>query len=295
MNTSVNHGVQSYLQPITAYDPRCLAYGDFPTQEPDRPETGTLIEQVFAYYQEALWATPRALGYLERCRITDRGLIHDTEVGFVDRTLGKQLPNGKTLDGALIRGQLQRLGLFLGTGGEFFRGALVFPCRNDRGKLTGAYGQRITPALRRGTPYQLYWALQPVQSFQRKAITSHQHLILCQHPLDQLILRSVGFSNVVTTLGANGFSDRHIRQFVAAGTQSVCLAFENTQDGNRLAGLMAQVLDESGISCLRPELPAGRGIADFIMHNGKGALILAIQRAKPWRQTYEGLREVRLC
>lgn len=294
MNT-LNHGVQSYLQPIAAYDPRCLGYIDFPTQEPDRPETGTLIEQVFAYYQEALWATPRALGYLEHHSITDRAVIHEAEVGFVDRTLGKQLPNGKTLDGALIRGQLQRLGLFLSTGGEFFRGALVFPCRNDRGKLIGAYGQRITPALRLGTPYQLYWALQPVQSFPRKALDSQQHFILCQHPLDQLILRSVGFSNVVTTLGANSFSDRHIRQFVAAGTQSVCLAFENTRDGNHLAGLVAQVLDESGISCLRPALPAGKGIADFITHYGKDALILAIQRAKPWRQTYEGLREVWLC
>lgn len=281
--------------PSAVYDPRWLGYADFPEIDDDNPTNQTLIDQIFAYYQETLFCNPQALGFLGQLGIDDAELLKQLGVGFVDRTLGKQLPSGRTRSGALIRGNLQRLGLFVGSGGEFFRGALVFPIRNQCGEITEAYGERITPRLRPGTPYHLYWSLQSAGFYSAQALHQHQEMILCKNPLDALILLSAGYRNVVATLGLRGFGTEHLEAIAGSRVRRVTLAFDGTVNGHQTSRLVAQALSTCGIGCSRLAFPAGMDLKGYVLAQGTEALRFLVRGAQPCSQTYEALREDGLC
>ena len=250
MNTHAAH-------PAAAYDPRVLGYADLSGPEDTGVAGQTLTRQIFGYYQEALFYSPRALNFLNSLGISDAGLLKHWGVGFVDRTLGKQLPDGDTQEGAWIRGRLQRMGLFVASGGEFFRGALVFPNTDYEGEITEAYGERITPKLRSGTPYHLYWSLRHTGFFNQAVLECHQEIVLCKNPLEGLILSASGFTNVVATLGLRGFDVAQLDALAASGVRRVTTAFENTVEGDQVSRLVSQALSMYRVDCYRLALPPG--------------------------------------
>ncbi|MET0116423.1 MAG: hypothetical protein ABW090_03260 [Sedimenticola sp.] len=284
MSVHTNH-------PAAAYDPHLLGYVDFPGIEESDSVSKTLIDQVFSYYQEALFSTPRALEFLQNLGISDKGLLKEWGVGFSDRTLGKQLPDGDTQDGAWLRGNLQRKGLLVASGGEFFRGALVFPNVDDRGEITEAYGERITPKLRSGTPYYLYWSIRNAGFFNQKALGDHQSIFLCKNPLEALILSAAGYPNVVATLGLGGFDAEQLDALVGSRVCRVTTAYENTPEGRRVARLVSQALSACGIACYRLMLPSGMDLKGYVLKHGADALERLVNGSRPCVQTYEGLRE----
>jgi len=239
--------------------------------------------------------SPRALDFLQQVGIDDTELLKKMGIGFVDRTLGKQLPLGRTKAGALIRGNLQRLGLFVGSGGEFFRGALVFPNRNERGEITEAYGERITPRLRLGTPYHLYWSVQFAGFYNAQALHQSKEIILCKNPLEALILLSAGYCNVVATLGLRGFGTEHLEALADSRVRSVTIAFDGTVIGDQTSRLVAQALNACGIGCSRLAFPAGMDLKDYVLEHGTAALRFLVSGAQSCAQTYESLRGDGLC
>ncbi|WKD51041.1 toprim domain-containing protein [Microbulbifer spongiae] len=281
--------------PSAVYDLRWLGYADFPEIDGDNPTNQTLIDQVFAYYQEALFYNPRALDFLRQLGIEDAELLKRLGIGFADRTLGKQLPLGRTKAGALIRGNLQRLGMFVGSGGEFFRGTLVFPNRNEHGEITEAYGERITPRLRPGTLYHLYWSVQSAGFYNVRALHQFQEIILCKNPLEALILLSAGYRNVVATLGLRGFGTEHLEALAGSRARSVTIAFDGTVKGDQTSRLVAQALSTCGVECSRLAFPAGMDLKGYVLEHGTEALRFLVSGAQPCAQTYEALREDGLC
>jgi len=281
--------------PAAAYDPRLLGYVDFSGPEETGSAGRTLTQQIFGYYQETLFCTPRALDFLQKLGISDAGLLKQWGVGFVDRTLGKQLPDGDTQEGAWIRGSLQRMGLFVASGGEFFRGALVFPNTDDQGEITEAYGERITPKLRSGTPYNLYWSMQHGGIYNQAALDTHQDIFLCKNPLEGLILSAAGFPNVVATLGLRGFDVAQLDSLAGGGVHRVTTAFENTPEGSRASRLVSQALSMYGVDCYRLALPPGMDLKGHVLRYGADALQSLVKSSRPCVQTYEALREDGLC
>ncbi len=277
--------------PAAAYDPRMLGYVDFAGPEETGSTGQTLIRQIFAYYQETLFCTPRALAFLSKLGVSDTGLLEQWQVGFVDRTLGKQLPSGETREGAWIRGSLQPKGLFVASGGEFFRGALVFPNVDGQGVIAEAYGERITPKLRSGTPYQLYWSDHHAGFYNQAALTRHRSILLCKNPLDGLILTAAGFSNVVATLGSRGFDVPQLDALAGGGVEQVTTAFDNTPEGTRASRLVSQALSFYGIACRRLVFEVGTGPKEHVCSHGAGSLESLFKDSRPCVQTYESLTE----
>ena len=105
------------------------------------------------YYHETLLASPEALDYLNRRGIGSEEAIKAFKLGFANRTLGYRLPEKNRVEGAAIRGQLQRLGLLRESGHEHFNGSVVIPIIiASSGEVTEIYGRKITEGLRPGTP-----------------------------------------------------------------------------------------------------------------------------------------------
>ena len=67
--------------------------------------------QVIEYYHQSLLQSPEALDYLKRRGIGSEEAIRTFKLGFANRTLGYRLPEKNRVDGAALRGQLQRIGM----------------------------------------------------------------------------------------------------------------------------------------------------------------------------------------
>jgi len=69
--------------------------------------------------------SPEALAYLVKRGIANGEAIARFKLGFANRTLGYRLPAKNRKEGAAIRGQLQRLGLYRSSGHEKFSGPIL--------------------------------------------------------------------------------------------------------------------------------------------------------------------------
>ncbi|MFZ0006951.1 MAG: CHC2 zinc finger domain-containing protein, partial [Steroidobacteraceae bacterium] len=118
-------------------------------------EDTKLLTQVIEYYHETLLASPEALEYLARRGLGSQEAIRTFRLGYANRTLGYRLPARTRVEGAAIRGQLQRIGLWRESGHEHFNGSIVIPVIAPSGEVTEVYGRKITHGLRPGTPLHL--------------------------------------------------------------------------------------------------------------------------------------------
>ena len=98
-----------------------------------------LLVQVVDYYHQTLLQSPEAMQYLEKRGIASADAVRTFKLGYANRTLGYRLPAGNRVEGAQIRGRLQRLGLYRESGHEHFNGSLVIPVISERGEVTEIY------------------------------------------------------------------------------------------------------------------------------------------------------------
>src|SRR5690606_28790983 len=115
-----------------------------------------LIASVFEYYHETLKQSPEALGYLEKRGLRSQEMVERFRLGFANRTLAYRLPQKNRRAGAEVRGKLQAVGILRDSGHEHFNGSLVIPIFDAENRVVHAYGRKITPGLRKGTPLHLY-------------------------------------------------------------------------------------------------------------------------------------------
>ncbi len=106
-----------------------------PTTLETRTEDARLLAQVIDYYHQTLKQSPEALAYLEKRGLANAEAIDRFKLGYANRTLGYRLPAKNRKEGAAIRGQLQRLGLYRPSGHEHFSGSLVIPVINEQGQI----------------------------------------------------------------------------------------------------------------------------------------------------------------
>jgi len=71
-----------------------------------------LLEHVIDYYHRTLKQSTEALEYLQRRGLHDDALIEQFNLGYSNRSLGYRLPVKNRKQGALVRKQLQRIGLY---------------------------------------------------------------------------------------------------------------------------------------------------------------------------------------
>jgi DNA primase catalytic core len=204
-----------------------------------------LLSQVIEYYHETLLGSPEALDYLNRRGIGSEEAIKSFKLGFANRTLGYRLPEKNRIEGAAIRGQLQRLGVLRESGHEHFNGSVVIPIIALSGEITEVYGRKITEGLRPGTPNHLYLPGAHRGVWNESALADNPEIILCEALIDALTFWCAGYRNVTAAYGIEGFTADHLAAFKRHGTMRVLIAYDRDEAGDRAAEKLAGQLTSS--------------------------------------------------
>ena len=214
----------------------------------------TLLQQVIHYYHERLKQSPAALEYLEGRGIKNEEALQTFKLGFADRTLGLRLPQKNRREGAEIREQLTKIGLYRESGHEHFNGSIVIPVMDETGVITEVYGRKINDNLRPGTPLHLYLPGPHRGVWNPQALRSEE-VILCESLIDALTFWVNGFRNVTTSYGIEGFTEELLAGLIDHRVKKVFIAYDRDEAGERAAAKLADKLIGEGLECCRIQFP----------------------------------------
>src|SRR5271167_4328661 len=246
-------------------------------------EDAKLLIQVIEYYHETLLGSAEALDYLKRRGIGSEEAIKTFKLGFANRTLGYRLPASTRVEGAALRGQLQRLGLYRGSGHEHFSGSLVIPVISSEGEVTEVYGRKLNDNLRAGTPLHLYLQGPHRGVWNESALAAAQEIILCEALIDALTFWCAGYRNVTASYGVEGFTADHLAAFKAHHIERVLIAYDRDEAGDRAAEKLAQQLTAAGLDAYRILFPKGMDANEYALKVGPPAKSLGVAiRAAQW-------------
>jgi DNA primase len=238
-------------QPSTKLGPRLQAIAQ--PEEPDAVVLGRVVD----YYHATLKQSPEALAYLEHRGLMHAEMVDYFKLGFANRTLGYRLPLKALKSGALIRGQLQRLGIYRESGHEHFRGSIVIPIIGEQGEVLEIYGRKITPNLRTGTPLHLYLPGPHRGIFNLQALKVSKEIILCEALLDALTFWCAGFRNVTSAYGVEGFTGELREAMKEHRVKKVLIAYDRDAAGDKAADKLAPQLADFGMEVFRVLFPKG--------------------------------------
>jgi DNA primase len=242
-----------------------------------------LMIQVIEYYHETLLGSPEALDYLKSRGIGSEAAIKAFKLGFANRTLGYRLPASTRVEGAALRGQLQRLGLYRGSGHEHFSGSLVIPVISGDGEVTEVYGRKLNDNLRAGTPLHLYLPGPHRGVWNAAALGASKEIILCEALIDALTFWCAGYRNVTASYGVEGFTADHLAAFQSHGIERVLIAYDRDEAGDRAAEKLSSQLNAAGLDCYRILFPKGMDANEYALKVGPAAKSLGVAiRAAQW-------------
>jgi DNA primase catalytic core len=254
-----------------------------PTALASDAEDAKLMGQVIEYYHETLLSSPEALQYLKRRGIGSEDAIKTFKLGFANRTLGYRLPASSRLEGAALRGQLQRLGLYRDSGHEHFSGSLVIPIIAPSGEVTEVYGRKLLDNLRAGTPLHLYLPGSHRGVWNAAALGSSKEIILCEALIDALTFWCAGYRNVTASYGVEGFTADHWAAFKSYGTERVLIAYDRDEAGDRAADKLSGQLNAAGFHAYRILFPKGMDANEYALKVGPPQKSLGVViRAAQW-------------
>lgn len=242
-----------------------------------------LLMQVIDYYHQSLLQNPEALAYLEKRGIGSPEAIRTFKLGFANRTLGYRLPDSNRVEGAALRGQLQRIGLVRESGHEHFNGSLVIPVIAANGEVTEVYGRKINDRLREGTPLHLYLPGPHRGVWNAAAFAATKEIILCEALIDALTFWCAGYRNVTASYGVEGFTADHLAAFKSCGIERVLIAYDRDEAGDRAAEKLAAKLMAEGLDCFRILFPKGMDANEYALKVGPAAKSLGVAiRSAQW-------------
>lgn len=276
---SFRHAVellQAEYQPLAAGPVKRSTVQKLPTTLEAAAEDARLLAQVIDYYHETLKQSPEALAYLEKRGIANSEAIERFKLGFANRTLGYRLPAKTRKEGAAIRGQLQRLGLYRASGHEHFTGSLVIPVISETGEVTEVYGRKINDNLREGTPYHLYLPGPHRGVWNEAALAASKEIILCESLIDALTFWCAGYRNVTASYGVEGFTADHLKAFKEHGTERVLIAYDRDAAGEAAAEKLSKKLLAEGLDCYRIHFPKGMDANEYALQVKPAAKSLGV-------------------
>lgn len=250
------------------------------------------VDHAFSHYEEVLVNTPHVWDWFKERKIDlTHPLISQFRLGFADRTLCKNFGRDKGRQSDIVRGAWQRLGILKPSGYQYFHGDVVFPFLDEDGSIVGAYGRRVSPENRSDRIYYHHWFHGNATFFNLQALGDYNRIILCKSPLEALVLISAGISNVIATMGLFSFTHKHLNLLEKYQPSGVVLAFDNSDSGNHVSGLVAQALSSVNVPTSRLLLPRNNDIGEFVQHTGDcfDSLRTLVDEALPFKQTYENI------
>jgi CHC2 zinc finger/Toprim-like len=238
---------------------------------------------VLGHYSEALMQSAEARGYLE-----SRGLWHEEairifQIGYSNRTLGYKLPAANRQEGALLRGALQRLGVYRESGHEHLVGCITVPL-----SVGEMYGRRVGRVKARGedaavgpsAPVHLYTPGGHLAVWNASGLT--EDVILCESLLDALTFWVNGYRSVTASYGVSGFTDAHLDFFRRQGVRTVRIAYDRDAAGDEAAAKLSLALNAAGIETYRVLFPRGMDANEYAckVQPARESLGLAVRKAE---------------
>jgi DNA primase len=239
-----------------------------------------LLRSVFDYYHETLKQSPEALTYFEKRGLKSAEMIERFRLGFANRTLAYRLPQKNRQAGADVRGRLQKLGVLRESGHEHFNGSLVIPVSEAEGRIVDAYGRKITPGLRPGTPLHLWLGEERRGVWNAEAFRATRQVILGDSLINALTFWCAGFRNVTAIAGLDGSVEDQVAAFTKHGIEQVMIAFRRTPEGDRAAKRAAALLADAGVEAFRVVFPNGTDANDVALKPGPGGFEVLLRQAE---------------
>ena len=248
-----------------------------PTFAPSADDAA-LLGQVIDAYHVTLKTHAEAHAYLASRGLDHPDLIDTFRLGVANRTLGYQLPEKNRVQGAAVRGALQRIGLLRESGHEHFNGSLIIPVFDAAGNVAEVYGRKLARAheLRSGTSLHLYLPGPHRGVFNLDGWRGAEEVILCEALIDALTFWCAGYRNVTSAFGVSGFTDELLAAFVAHGVRRVLIAYDADEAGNNAAAKLAPILEQHGIAPYRVVFPKGMDANAYAQKVGPPAKALGL-------------------
>ena len=222
-----------------------------------------LLSAVVGFYHQALLTSPEPIAYLSRRGLNHREAIEHFKLGYANRTLTYQLPEGKA--GRALRERLEGLGVYRASGHEHLNGSLVVPIFGEGGEVVNCYGRKIRDDLREGTPAHLYLPGPHRGVWNRAGLAGASDVILCEALLDALTFWVAGFRNVTSSYGVSGFTAEHLAALKCCGATRVLIAYDRDEAGERAAADLAGALLGEGLRAARVVFPQGMDANAFAL------------------------------
>jgi len=135
------------------------------------------ISQVFEYYRRCYLQNQLSQAFVASSqRVSDELRQHEC-IGVCNRSIGDIVPCARTLSGGAIRGSLQQSGLITATGGELFRGCVVFPTFDSSGHVISATGIRFGKRIRHWQNSTINWSKPKVDDYLSNGIIMAREVI----------------------------------------------------------------------------------------------------------------------
>jgi len=243
-----------------------------------------LMRQVINYYHKALDGPSgaAALSYFEKRGLYDPGLLREFKIGACDRSLGVRLPLNNRKEGAELRDKLKALGVYRPNGREHLIGCLTIPIYNAQGEPVQIYGRRFDPKTPKANRH-LYLARPLAGIFNFQALQSRE-IILTESILDALTFYRHGMPWATCTYGTENLTDELFQAINDAKIESVRLAYDADEAGERATAKAAAKLQAFGIECHQIKLPWGADANSYALEQGPEALKKAVRSAQ-WMGT----------
>jgi DNA primase len=228
-------------------------------------DDAALLRAVMGYYHRTLLTSPEAIAYLEKRGLNHRHAIESFQLGYANRTLAYQLPEGKP--GKELRARLQTLGIFRASGHEHLNGSLVVSVCDETGNVVEAYGRKLRDDLREGTPRHLYLPGPHRGVWNAAGLQGAKEVILCEALLDALTFWCAGYRHVTASYGINGFTAEHLALFQRLQLERILIAYDRDEAGERAAEQLAGRLTGAGFRCYRVLFPRGLDANAYALEN----------------------------
>jgi DNA primase catalytic core len=245
----------------------------------DTAEDAKLLSQVADYYAQRLTVPESQLArdYLACRGLDDPELWKRYQIGFADRTLGLRLPNKNRVQGNEIRSRLETLGVYRKTGREHLVGCITVPIKNTQGAIVQLYGRRIDPRAPKNLRH-LYLAKPLAGIFNAAALTARE-IILTESIIDALTFIRHGMESTTCTFGTENFTEELFEAIRAAKIETVKLAFDADEAGEKATAKVAARLQAIGIECHQIKFPWKTDANQYALDQGGEALRNAVRNA----------------
>ncbi len=249
-----------------------------------------LLERATTFYERYLWEASEAEP--AKRYLADRGLgdevLRDFRIGFApkawDRVMLAAQRDGfseQELAGAGL-GRRGRQGGF----GDLFRGRIMFPLADARGRVLG-FGARAMRDDQRpkymNTPEgDLYHKRRQLFGIDRAraAAAKARQVIVAEGYTDVLALHAGGVTNSVAIMGTALTPEQFAELARAAGQDgTVVLALDADRAGLDAMLRAARAAEEKRVDLMVVELPEGKDPADLVGEGGIGAFTALVERA----------------